>query len=249
MNWDPAAVGTGANFAIAIRNASDPANPRIPGSVDPNNPAIDTLGEKIFAPTSLGGQGWQVASHQPNDAEGFKASFFTNPVTGEKVLAIAGTEPGTNPYLDLLKADISEIGTYGMAITQAVSLFNYIRVLQAPKGGPVQQFELLTSYIVPPSGDYVTISVAPPAYMSMVPSSNYGVGLGLLDSTDDVTITGHSLGGHLAAIGNRLFPDLFDNAVTFNAPGFDATQGEGFLPIYIGKQLTDKFGTPCLHRI
>ena len=50
-------------------------------------------------------------------------------------------------------------------------------------------------------------------------------GLGLLTSTDQVTVTGHSLGGHLAALALRVFPGLFDQAVTFNAPGNDPNIG------------------------
>ena len=43
----------------------------------------------------------------------------------------------------------------------------------------------------------------------------------MLEEGDTVTAVGHSLGGHLAALAVRLFPDLFAQAVTFNAPGFD----------------------------
>ena len=94
--------------------------PRIPGV---NGGVIDTLGEKIFSPTSAGRQGWQVADFQPNDAAGFAASLFVNSDTGEKVLAIRGTEPnlslnifGSEIVKDLFNADFHEIGEYGMAV-------------------------------------------------------------------------------------------------------------------------------------
>ena len=225
--------------AIGDANAAE----RVPGNND--DPAIDTLGEKIFAPVTDGGQGWRIADFQPNDTAGFKASLFTNSATGEKVLAIAGTEPNVNPILDLLKADLQEIGTYGMAISQAVSLFNYVQRLKAPAGDSVVQYELQKNIIIPPSGDYVTVQLSPPLYFSLVETAPK-TGLGLLDPNDTVTITGHSLGGHLAALGQRLFPDLFDATVTFNAPGFDPDLGISSFPgnggiVSLGKKLTDEF--------
>ena len=66
-----------------------------------------------------------------------------------------------------------------------------------------------------------------------------GAGLGKISEGDTVTLTGHSLGGHLATFALRLFPDLFDQAVTFNAPGFDPTTAEG-LGLW-AHQLTDEF--------
>ena len=46
-------------------------------------------------------------------------------------------------------------------------------------------------------------------------------GLGLIQPGDKVNLTGHSLGGHLAAIGQMLFPSIFNQCYSFNAPGFD----------------------------
>ena len=241
VKWRPSAVGSSPDNKIAIADAN--AAGRMPGETNPLDTTIDTLGEKFFLQ-----EGWQVTDFHPNDSVGFKASLFTNSATGEKVLSIAGTEPDVNPYADLIKADLQEIGDYGMAISQAVSLFNYVQLLKAPTSDTdVLQLELKIDYIIPPSGDYVTVGLVPPRYLSVVASQTGtgGTGLGLLDPTDQVTITGHSLGGHLAAIGQRLFPDLFDSTVTFNAPGFDPLVGVSSFPIVIplssGEQLTDEF--------
>lgn len=46
---------------------------RVPGIA---GGVIDTLGERIFSPTTDGGEGWTVADHQANDADGFAASLF-----------------------------------------------------------------------------------------------------------------------------------------------------------------------------
>ncbi|HXF65554.1 MAG TPA: hypothetical protein VNK67_02490 [Burkholderiales bacterium] len=47
-------------------------------------------------------------------------------------------------------------------------------------------------------------------------------GLGLIGANERVTVTGHSLGGHLAALAARLFPqNVNPDIYLFNAPGFD----------------------------
>jgi Ca2+-binding RTX toxin-like protein len=51
----------------------------------------------------------------------------------------------------------------------------------------------------------------------------------VLQPGDRVTVTGHSLGGHLAALALRLFPNVFAEAYTFNAPGFDPPLTSGRL--------------------
>src|SRR5204863_4477889 len=48
-----------------------------------------------------------------------------------------------------------------------------------------------------------------------------GVGQGVIGSNESITVVGHSLGGHLAAMAERLFPNLFGQAVIFNSPGYD----------------------------
>ena len=46
------------------------------------------------------------------------------------------------------------------------------------------------------------------------------VGAGALPANASVTVTGHSLGGHLAAAFTRLFPELNATALTINGAGF-----------------------------
>lgn len=49
---------------------------------------------------------------------------------------------------------------------------------------------------------------------------------GGLEIADNVAVTGHSLGGHLAMILSRIAPDLVASTLTFNAPGFDTNLSE-----------------------
>ncbi|MEZ5617339.1 MAG: hypothetical protein R3E40_03555 [Rhodocyclaceae bacterium] len=48
-----------------------------------------------------------------------------------------------------------------------------------------------------------------------------GLGRDLIAAGEKLTVTGHSLGGHVAAMAVALFPDLFTTAYTFNAPGYN----------------------------
>ncbi len=246
VDWDPAAVGLDKDPVAAARQAISDANSaqRVPGNTDDAD--VNTLGEQIFYTAAQGGQGWRIASFQPNDAAGFAASLFVNSDTGEKVLAIRGTEPGGAQLLtDLLKADLREMGEYGMAISQAVSLFNYVQRLRAPANSIIApQLALTIGTSIPINGDpFVTVLGVPLTFIS-VHMTFSGQGLGLIGPADNLVVTGHSLGGHLAAIAERLFPGLFDAAVTFNAPGFDPALGVGssaFDLVTWGRKLTDSF--------
>lgn len=56
----------------------------------------------------------------------------------------------------------------------------------------------------------------------------YNVNLSNVTATEDgtlkdattITVTGHSLGGHLAAAASRLFPSFVQDVQTFNGAGF-----------------------------
>lgn len=195
-------------------------------------------GEKIFKPGIESWQHWSIDNYQPEDPVGFSATLFQQGQGGEKVLAIRGTRPDglVAGWQDLMRADLHQIGEYGMAISQAVSLFNYIQRLRAPAWDKqVLQLDLRLGVPGPHS---VMISVG---IGFSVDVRMDGQGLGLLGPADTLTVTGHSLGGHLAALAMRLFPGLFDRGVTFNAPGFDPLLGLGVLGPTLGKGLTDEF--------
>ena len=196
VNW------TNINNIREIINDANEAE-RVPGKLDGD---LDTLGEKLFLPTMNGGLGWKIDHFQPNQANGFSATLFEQADTHRKVLAIRGTEPSTlgQAYADLLKADLQGIGEYGMALHQAVELFNYMQQLLAPAGRKgVMQLQLTVSLIPPlphqAVEDYVTAPGVPPQFIwvKRIYDENL-TGLGLLKQGDQVSLTGHSLGGHLA---------------------------------------------------
>jgi len=153
-----------------------------------------------------------------NDAEGFAATLFEKSDGSKKVLAIRGTEPECNLFEDLIKADIGQIGFLGLAMGQAVSMINYIRLLQGGTNEDVQQLEWNYS-ATKPQGACIDIGGGRGyIYFSEAETKK---GLGLIAPGEKINVTGHSLGGHLAALASRLFPSLIEDYYTYNAPGFD----------------------------
>ena len=186
------------------------------------------LAEQMFDKDSVAARGqsvWTVlGAPYNNDGVGFHAVLFGRGT--EKVLAIAGTEPsvGGQVDLDLVLADVAQIGTYGVAYAQAVSLINYLLCLTAPAGATnVLQLDL--SHRLPPSNEWDPGATGGDPgvtghYFTIEPRYD-GIGLDGIKAGDTITVTGHSLGGHLAAFARRLFPTLITEAYTYNAPGFD----------------------------
>src|SRR5690606_16736754 len=90
------------------------------------------------------------------------------------------------------------------------------------------QLEVVTSFAPPPAGvQYVVGEIFPgklfPTYKWLVTKQDHGmVGQGKLLPDEQAVVTGHSLGGHLAALAVALFPETFSHAYAFNAPGYDS---------------------------
>ena len=106
-------------------------------------------------------------------------------------------------------------------------------LLKTPVGSTTNQFTLrIESFFGPQPPDTRFISTKFHEFNIWLEPTTRRDGLGVLSASDTITVTGHSLGGHLAALAVRLFPGLFAQGVTFNAAGFDP---------FVGDQLTDEF--------
>ncbi|MCB1761109.1 MAG: hypothetical protein KDI68_15165 [Gammaproteobacteria bacterium] len=203
----------------------------------PTSPSGNGLASEIFNPAN---QAWQILNYHPNDDSGFSATLFGR--GDDKILAIRGSEDWSQ---DLWQASIREIGYYGISISQLVELNNYVNLLLAEEGeSGVPQLVYRTAEEQPAVEHYLFDNNPVAAeYKYIWLEKRYdGVGLGGLDADDSISVTGHSLGGHLAAAILRLKPLLFDHAVSFNAPGFDPPLGvPPYMAIANGRAWSESF--------
>ena len=185
-----------------------------------------------FIGLSGGPAAFEVHHHQPNDLTGFSATVFFDRSTGGYVLSIRGTDGGPD-YLE----NLFGVGARGYAGSQLVSLYRYYRALTTPAGEQVayssQETGLLVSLAlgVPVTGIPRVVSEAA---LRLGLSEDRGIlplvgtGTTVLSPDADLIVTGHSLGGHLAMLFGRLFPDATEHVYTYNAPGV-SLRGEEYL--------------------
>ena len=192
---------------------------------------------------------WQVIGYQKDTPNGFSATLFENldpEHPGQLTLAFRGTEPGwfgLPSYRDLVLADGADIVLDGLALDQIVDMYNYVQRLKAQANSTytvarLETYEALSlalrnAYASPGSGATMGAQLeaqyAAQGYIIDRPTlkvrrvgftlSSEADGLGLIGAGQTLTVTGHSLGGHLAMAYTRLFNDGAV-AYTANAAGF-----------------------------
>ena len=151
------------------------------------------------------GTGYEILDVQANTDSGFSATLFRHRGTGNITFAIRGSEIGLfepETVEDLLFAGFGDIAGDGIAIDQAIDMYNYYLRLNAIAGESVVQFA------------YNEVAQEVGSALFEVPQTGALVGAAF-------SIAGHSLGGHLATILSRLAPNAALEVHTFNAPGFD----------------------------
>ncbi|MEO1766546.1 hypothetical protein, partial [Thiobacter aerophilum] len=160
--------------------------------------------------------GYSILDQYTDASAGFSATVFQKGT--ETFFAIRGTEIGTSfPWItqtdvgDLLSDAALALG--GVAADQVVSMYNYYqRLIHSPNEAVPQ----LTK-VVGDSGTHL--------YLSSVS----GIGLGMqAQMTWPLTVTGHSLGGHLGMAFGRIFNSNVSQLYTYNAPGFNTGAAEVF---------------------
>jgi Ca2+-binding RTX toxin-like protein len=195
-----------------------------------NNP--DFLGEKHFSATQAADivHHWSVVSggYQPDMASGFSATLFQgNPgsgdLAGQYVLAIRGTAGGVD-----LAADGGDIVLDGLAVDQIIDLYNYTQKLTHTgtyEAAKLTRVDVSTTDLAGYAQSHGLLflkglndGLGSGIYQVVWETRNDGTGL--LPAGSEVHVTGHSLGGHLAAAFSRLFPDLTLDSTMINGAGF-----------------------------
>jgi len=165
---------------------------------------------------------YTVIDQFTDSSTGLSATVFQK--GSQYYLAIRGTE-------GLIDRDFLEdilLGIGGIARTQLISLYNYVQRLITPAS--VAQNALQVQDVAPDI-DPITGYVNDPGGIRQTTSAT---GLGYLAGVSGVTVTGHSLGGHLAAAASRLFPSLIASTYTYNAPGFNLAVADALLDQFPG---------------
>jgi Ca2+-binding RTX toxin-like protein len=193
----------------------------------------DSLSKWLFDPSTISDVKFTVLTQtqNPNSSthtlpadsnlpSGLAATLFQESSTGHKVLAFRGTEFSSGWLQDVWGADV-DIAFNGAAYAQVLALYNYVNTLKAPAGAAVTQYTFERSLIAPENKPYFTVSLVglPIYYVSLAPSSVSAVGLGLISAGEKISVTGHSLGGHLALAFSKLFPNLLEQAYVYDGAG------------------------------
>lgn len=151
-------------------------------------------------------------------SNGFSATLFRdkqNPTN--LIFSCRGTEVPAGVFTDLLFADL-RIGVDGYASPQALALYRYIKQLTTPKGQVVEYSEAEMSRLFWLAKGNTAVSQTHAedyAGFKQNLSGDQGIdagqpsGVAVIKSGDKVEAAGHSLGGHLAMLADRLFPGQF----------------------------------------
>ena len=152
---------------------------------------------------------FEVVDSSSDFLSGFKACWIRNKETNEVVYAIAGTDDLPGGLFDY--GDDYDICKKGIATEQFIEAYNYYMRVANAQGSVINQ-------IVegkPESGAYLRIPVSDNEYkyytVEEVVNSHEGT------EYSNISLTGHSLGGHLAGLIGMI---TGNQTTIFNAPSF-----------------------------
>ncbi len=157
---------------------------------------------------------YKVIDQYTDTESGFSGTVFED-TSGKIFMVIRGTEQ--TAFTTDWPTNIADIGSDGIAIDQAIAMYNWYQRLITPEGGGA------TQYIYHKEISVLGVIIQP-AWLEeetwVIGGSGEHEGGGLVGKSD-IAVTGHSLGGHLAMSMSRIAPNLVTSAMTFNSPRFD----------------------------
>ena len=197
------------------------------------NPAayIDALVENnnftASQATQFASQYTVVDQYTSSGLSGFSATVFRRNSDSKLFFVLRGTEPSS------VYDWATDVGIYtsGVAVMQSIEMYNYYQRLIALRGSDVIQFDTTLN---PLTGEFDTYTAT-------------GAGKGLLNSSQQLTLAGHSLGGHLAVAFAYLFPNVTDSVYVYNSLGVESNTFTENLFSTLGGDLTQSIADKVTH--
>ena len=182
-----------------------------------------------------------VVQQDNNPETGFSATLFQNIESGEYHLAMRGSDSILSLDVDWTGANFQN-AKYGMAYDQVTDLINfYLRLTTASDTYIAQySFEQVTlelgstapesAILIGHEQDDDTLDDINDIYLTFEKTSSAS---GLGDSApgfseQNINVTGHSLGGHLASAFSVLLPFAVNQTTTFDSAGFVGSKFDEF---------------------
>lgn len=202
--------------------------------------------------------GFSFVSYAPNYQDtGFSATVFKSNADNSYTIAVRGTEPAFSLSGDLFRADALGVVLQGAALEQLFVGYRYYKQLTVTGSNASYSQQELTAmasllvtahdknvneviFLTAPIASLISTWVAGLTFAERVQSmaaalqpilsNDPSIGAGAIPAGATINFTGHSLGGHVAALLAEMVAQYGNSAIgdiaTYNAPGINALSYE-----------------------
>jgi hypothetical protein len=164
---------------------------------------------------------FRVVEQQETTTSGFSATLFQNIHTNEYHFSMRGTDTNL-AGIDWLDAN-RDIVVNNIARNQTIDMLNFYLRLITPSDEFAPQYKLQEIEAPEPPAEPHYYSHVVDEFLDVyviLAQTETSEGLNAINSDAQLSLTGHSLGGHLASEFALLFPDNVADTTTFNSAGF-----------------------------